>query len=74
MIRLEHIQAALGKDTWDRGAAVEKLEKESDCGKRACQKALSEKSPFASHLEFDGKWVKLKPTSEVEEERTNEIS
>ena len=67
VIRLEHIQAALGKDSWERAAAVEKLEKESYCGKRACQKALSEKSPFASHLEFDGKWVKLKPANEDEE-------
>jgi hypothetical protein len=71
VIRLEHIQAALGQDTWDRTAAVEKLEKESDCGKRACQKALSAKSPFASHLEFEGKWVKLKPVHE-EQEGANE--
>ena len=74
VIRLEHIQAALGKDSWEKAAAVEKLEKESGCKQRACQIALSEKSIHASHLEFDGKWVKLKPTSEVEEERTNEIS
>jgi hypothetical protein len=67
VIRLEHIQAALGKDSWERAAAVERLEKESDCGKRACQKALSEKSPFASHMEFDGKWVKLKSACEDKE-------
>jgi len=68
VIRLEHIQAALGKDSCERAAAVEKLEKESDCGKRACQKALSEKSQFISHLEFDGKWVKFKPANEDQEE------
>jgi len=66
VIRLEHIQAALGKDSWERAAAVEKLEQESDCGKRACQKALSEKSPFASHLEFEEKWVKFKTNEDQE--------
>jgi hypothetical protein len=64
VIRLEHIQAALGKDAWEKTAAVARLEKASDCGKRACQKAISEKSQFISHLEFDGKWVKLKATDE----------
>jgi hypothetical protein len=67
VIRLEHIQDALGKDSWDRAAAVERLEKESACGKRACQKALAEKSQFASHLEFVGKWVKLKALNNDQE-------
>jgi len=71
VILLEHIQAALGKDSWEKAAAVGRLEKESECGKRACQKALSEKSTFASHLEFDGKWVKLK-TADEDESSANE--
>lgn len=60
VMRLEHIQAALGNESWERKAAVERLEKKSNFCKRACQKALSDKSPFASHLEFDGKWVRFK--------------
>jgi hypothetical protein len=64
---LEHIQAALGKDSWERAAAVENLEKASGFCKRTCQKALAEKSTFASYLEYEGKWVKLKSANEDEE-------
>ena len=67
VIRLEHIQAALGKDSWERAAAVENLEKASGFCKRTCQKALAEKSTFASYLEYEGKWVKLKSANEDEE-------
>jgi hypothetical protein len=66
VITLEHIQDALGDGKWDRARAVELLEKESGLGKRACQKALSEKSPWASHLTFEGKWVGLKAGEEDE--------
>lgn len=64
LIRPEHIKNALGDGKWERAAAVERLEKESGCGKRACQKALHEKSPFAAHLVFDGKWIGLKTEEE----------
>lgn len=66
VIKLEHIQVALGDGKWSHVAAVERLEKESKCGKRACQKALHEKSPFAAHLAFDGNWIGLKATEEEE--------
>jgi len=67
VIRLEHLKSALGTESWSKAAAVERLEKESGLGKRACQKALSEKSQFLRHIEFDGNWVKFKKTDEANE-------
>jgi len=64
IIRLEHIQEALDGASWERQAAVKRLQETSKCGERACQKALSEKSPFAPQLEFDGKWVKIRDNEE----------
>jgi hypothetical protein len=60
VITLGRIQNALGNGKWDRARAVELLERESGLGKRACQKAFSEKSRWAPHLTFEGKWVGLK--------------
>ena len=54
VIRLEHIQNVLGKDSWQRSSAVKRLMAESCCGERACQKALSGSGTFAKNLRFDG--------------------
>jgi len=64
VIKLEHVKEALGDSKLSHVAAVEMLQKESGCGQRACQKALSTKSPFAAHLDFDGKWVGMKVSDE----------
>jgi hypothetical protein len=57
VIRLEHIQEALGGDLWKRSEAVKKLMTVSSCGERACQKALNESGAFAGELRFDGEFV-----------------
>jgi len=60
VIRLEHIRDALGCDMWKRSEAVKQLQEVSECGQRACQKALGEKGSFAGNLRFDDGFVGVK--------------
>ena len=60
VIRLEHIRDALGCDMWKRSEAVKRLQEVSECGQRACQKALGEKGGFAGHLRFEDGFVGAK--------------
>jgi len=57
VIRSEHIREALGLDLWKRSEAVKRLMKTSDCGRRACEKALSDEGKFAADLRFHGEFV-----------------
>lgn len=57
VVRAEHIAEVLGEDLWKFSEAVKRLSAASQCGTRACQRALSEGSPFARHLRRDGEFI-----------------
>jgi len=59
-IQIEHIKKALIPHSWKRSEAVKRLMSKSECGERACQKALSETGRFANHLLFEGEFVRFK--------------
>jgi hypothetical protein len=54
VIRPEHIHEAIGDDKLKHREAVKRLMSVSGCGERACQKALSESSQFATNFAFGG--------------------
>lgn len=56
----DHIREALGGDMRKRSEAVKRLMKVSECGDRACQKALKEGGIFTQLLRFDGDCVGVK--------------
>jgi hypothetical protein len=53
----EHIQSVLEGSMVLRKEAVKRLMEKTQCGKRACEKALEEKGRFSSSLRFDGDFV-----------------
>lgn len=57
IIRLEHLQEALGEGTLSHAEAVKRLMAASECGDRACQIALQPDGKFAANLVFKGKQV-----------------
>jgi hypothetical protein len=55
IIRLEHLQEALGEGSLSHAEAVKRLMAASECGERACQIALKPDGKFAANLVFKGK-------------------
>lgn len=57
IIRLEHIKNALGEEKWRHDEAVKRLRAQSNCGERACQKALNKNGKFATNLLFEKGYI-----------------